>query len=541
MPEQQAQPTRSIRRALLGGTLAAGALLAAACAPDAPPIQRTSGAPAGPADGARPAATAPAPVGSGVASPAEAGATPLARGGRRPDVLLISLDTLRADALGCYGNPRRTSPTIDGLAERGVRFARCYAPAPHTAPSHVSLLSGLLPLAHGVPNASAESKRLAQLNENWPTLTELLAGDGYQTMFVCNGGQLRREMGIERAVEQFDSSTRTFAAAIEVVDAMLDDVARDEPLFSFVHTYETHAPYLPPRRMNGAPLHGRFTDREYRGVLRRTYDKLIGRIDEGAGLAAEFLADSASFKAPDIEFLVGLYHEEVLWTDNQLLRLLEAWSSRRDISNTVVVIVSDHGEQLGERGAFGHRFGLDVELVHVPLIAFGPGIEPRVEDGVVSLASVAAAILEHVGAVVPQHFERGARLARGTAPSAVAHLQEASGMKASVGVVAGPLHYLRGMSGNRSLRETVRDLVADPRGAVTVKASAADLERLRELVGGRMRADQEMRTQFPVVLDEVPTRGQKELLRDLGYSEEGPAVEPPPDESNSGRGGDRER
>jgi hypothetical protein len=537
MPEQQAPPIRSVRRAALVGTILAGALLAAACAPDAPPIQRASRPPVTAADGASPAAPAAATGATGAATDA----SPLARGGRRPDVLLISLDTLRADALGCYGNTRPTSPTIDGLAERGVRFARCYAPAPHTAPSHVSLLSGLLPLAHGVPNASAESQRLAQLNENWPTLTELLAGDGYQTMFVCNGGQLRREMGIERAVEQFDSSTRTFAAAIEVVDSMLGDVAPDEPLFSFVHTYETHAPYLPPRRMNGAPLHGRFTDREYRGVLRRTYDKLIGRIDEGAGLAAEFLAGSEAFTAPDIEFLVGLYHEEVLWTDSQLLRLLEVWSSRRDISNTVVVIVSDHGEQLGERGAFGHRFGLDVELVHVPLIAFGPGIEPRVEDGVVSLASVAAAILEHVDAAVPEHLQRGARLARGSAPSAVAHLQDASGKNASVGVVDGALQYLRGMSGNRSPRETVLDLALDPRGSVAVKASAADLERLRVLVGERIRIDQGMRTRYPVVLDDVPTRGQKELLRDLGYSEEGPADEPPPDESNSGRGGDRER
>jgi len=519
----------------------AGSLLAAACAPDPPPIQRSSGTHAAPADGASPAAPAPAPVGSGVASPAVAGAPAFQRGGRRPDVLLISLDTLRADALGCYGNPRPTSPTIDGLADRGVRFARCYAPAPHTAPSHVSLFSGLLPAAHGVLNASAESERLPSLNENWPTLTEELASAGYQTMFVANQGQLRKQMGLGRGFEQFDASTNTFIEAQKVVATMLADVAADEPLFAFVHTYEPHAPYLPPRSVLGERLHGRFTSAQYDGVLRARYDELIPRVSEGTALASAFLAGADAFTPADLEFLVGLYHEDVLWTDILLSRLLKMWHEQRDISNTIVVIVSDHGEQLGERGAFGHRHGLEVELVHVPLIAFGPGIEARVDDAVVSLAGVAAAILEHLALAAPEHWVRGVRLGSAAPRDGVAHLQDVHGRNASLGVVEGRSQYQRGFGENARAGEWARDLALDPRGLVRAELDADVLTRLRSLVSARTRVDRELRTQFPVVLDEALSREQSELLRDLGYSEEGAADDPPPDESNSGRGGDRER
>jgi arylsulfatase A-like enzyme len=537
MPEQQAHRQHSVRRAARWASLAVWLSVVSSCAPEAPPIERGSGSAT--VSEAAPGAGAPAAPSAVAGRGAPTPSAPALANGRRPDVLLVSLDTLRADALSCYGNPRPTSPFLDALASRGVRFANCYAPTPHTAPSHVSLLSGLLPLAHGVPNASAESKRLARLNENWPTLTQLLAADGFQTVFVCNGGQLRREMGIERAVEQFDSSTKTFAAAIDVVDEMLADVDPNEPLFTFVHTYEPHAPYLPPRRVNGAPLHGRFTDRKYRGVLRRTYDTLIGRVDEGAGLAAEFLADSAAFTPEDVEFLIGLYHEDVLYTDIQLARLVKTWSRHRDFTNTIVVVVSDHGEQLGENGAFGHRYGLGVELVHVPFVARGPGIEPRVDESVVSLAHVAAAILEHVGVGAPEHLQRGAVLASPTSAGSLAHLQDSSGAHAALGVVEGPLHYLRGIGGNRALGESVRDLAADRRGRTEVALSPTELTRLRRLVNERQRADQDLRTSFPTLFDALPTRGQSDMLRDLGYSEEAATDETPAVETGDGRGGDR--
>jgi arylsulfatase A-like enzyme len=478
---------------------------------------------------------------------------------RPPDVLFVSLDTLRADALACYGNPRPTSPNIDALAARGVRFAHCYAPAPHTAPSHVSMLTGLLPVAHGVPNATAQSQRLLGLADEWPILGERLAAAGYQTTFVANQGQLRRDMGLARGIEQFDTNTNTFGGAIDVLERMLEDTDPDRPLFSFVHTYEPHAPYLPPRRMFERDFHGAFTDAEYRGVVHTRYEALLPRAREGTALAREFLAGAESFGPADVEYLVGLYHEDVLWTDAQFGRLLALWSRHRDLANTLVVLVSDHGEQLGERGAFGHRHGLEVELVHVPFVVAGPGVVPRVEDKVVSLAAVPAALLEHLRLPVPAHAVRGARFAvraprrpalepgsepgtesaaeSGTGGAAepavepaaepaaeqrtgIAHLQDPIGPHASLGLVDGSLQFLRGIGRNEA-GEWTRDLAVDPRGLALAAPTAERLDALRRLSLSRQQADVALRARHAPRVLEAPTRDQADLLRALGYTDGG--------------------
>ncbi len=490
--------------------------LALGCAPDTPPIEPTFDR------SAESAGVAPA-----VAASSE--------GRQRPDVLLISLDTLRADALSCYGNTRPTSPNIDEFASKGVRFARCYSPAPHTAPSHVSLLSGLLPTAHGVSNTNADSPRLPSINEKWPLLAEELARAGYRTMFVANKGQLNRDMGLDRGIEQFDASTNTFMQVQAVVEQMLDDVAADEPLFAFVHTYEPHSPYLPPRHALGEQLHGRFTSAEYDGVLRARYDHFIERVHQGAALAHTFLAGAEEFEPADVEFLDGLYHEDVLWTDLQFERLLTLWGTQRDLSNTIVVLVSDHGEQLGERGKFGHNFGLDIELVHVPFIVVGPGIEVRVEDAVVSLAAVAAGILEQVGLTPPAHYERGVQFSSGAPTGTVAHLQDI-GRRPLLGVIEGRWQYLRGVGANSGIGVRAHDLDSDPRGLADSELDPDVLARLSALVDDRDRADKELRKSLPPRFDSKLTREQSDMLRDLGYAgDEGAEPSAPTTDSGEDR------
>jgi len=522
----QTLPKRPVHRALVHGVIVVCSALVLGCAPDASPIERTS------ETAESRSAAADALVATNVDTPAGSAAWPAGR--RRPDVLLISLDTLRADALSCYGNTRPTSPNIDAFAERGVRFERCYAPAPHTAPSHLSLFSGLLPTAHGVSNTNAQSTRVMSISDDWPLLAEELARAGYQTMFAANRGQLRQAMGFARGIEQFDASTKTFIEVQGVVERMLEDVAPDEPLFAFVHTYEPHAPYLPPRHAQGAPLHGRFTSANYDGVLRARYDQLIERAAEGAGLAQAFYAGAETFTPADVEFLIGLYHENVLWTDMLFARLLATWGSHRDLSNTLVVLVSDHGEQLGERGKFAHAFGLEHELVHVPFIVVGPSIEARVEEEVVSLVAVAAAILEHVGLSPPAHYTRGVRFSGGVSNGAIAHLQD-MGRHPSQGVVEGPWQYFRGVRANAAFGDRAYDLASDPRGLVDVELESSVLARLSALVDERDRADRELLRRSPAKNVGTPTPEQLQMLRDLGYTGEGEAEEAPPTNRKGGQ------
>ncbi|MEZ5978943.1 MAG: sulfatase-like hydrolase/transferase [Planctomycetota bacterium] len=128
-----------------------------------------------------------------------------AKAGRRkprneqPDLLLVSLDTLRADRLHCYGNENATSPNIDFFANKGLRFAACIAPSPNTAPSHMTLFTGISPLAHGVRNTSVGDESLTRVNATIPLISELVQEAGYQTLSVREHGQLDGRKGFDRA------------------------------------------------------------------------------------------------------------------------------------------------------------------------------------------------------------------------------------------------------------------------------------------------------------------------------------------------------
>ncbi len=313
---------------------------------------------------------------------------------RPPDLLLVSLDTLRADHLGSYGYARDTSPFLDGLAARGTRFARCIAPAPHTAPSHMSAFTGLDPAAHGVINARADAARVTRVSDRAPLLAEQLARAGYFNALVSEGGNVRPEMGFGRGFHARGFALAPIDYKLDEVSAVLDQAAPDRPLFLFFHTYLVHSPYVPP-----APFFGRFTDPDYRGVFRARYDKLASApLLTQWGEAAGFLdTDSAPTEA-DLAFLVGLYDEGIQHADHQVERLFARWSARRDAANTLFAVFSDHGEEFFEHGRLGHRWGLFGPLVHVPLIVVGPGIPAgRVVPQTASLSALGATLLDALG------------------------------------------------------------------------------------------------------------------------------------------------
>ncbi len=339
---------------------------------------------------------------------------------RKPDVLLIVLDTLRRDRLSIYGHGRETSPAFDHFAQRAALFERAVAPAQWTIPAHASLFTGVYPHQHGLTQANST------LSGALPTLAEILQVNGYHTAAFCNNplvgvlnnglqrgfdefynyasaiphrpydhhkSALRRQFTrwfrpyARRIGNQFAKSDTLFrlslnplfvpvwekyinfkgntAHAIDDLIAYWDDQhagvqpasSADQPMFAFVNLMGAHLPYHPPQDD---------LDRLAPEIKRdrHAYQYMNG-----------FNADGAAWASPPDQpldewqraVLTGFYDAEIAAQDQHLGRLLDHLASSGALDHTVVIIAADHGEGHGEHELFGHGFNVHQELVHVPL------------------------------------------------------------------------------------------------------------------------------------------------------------------------------
>jgi choline-sulfatase len=289
---------------------------------------------------------------------------------RPPNVLLISIDTLRADRLGSYGYKAAQTPVLDALAARGARFAQATTTTPLTLPAHTSLLTGTFPTFHGVRDNGQ-----FYVDDDQTTLAEVLKARGYRTGGFVGAFVLDRRWGIAQGFDtyfdDFDLGKYELAAGIdaaqrpgnEVVDRAAGWIGQqsNQPFFAWVHLYDPHAPYAAPE-----PFASRFP---------------------------------AS--------LQGAYDAEVAFTDAQVGRLLDAVGLAR--GNTVVVVVGDHGESLGEHGEQQHGFFVYDAVTQIPLIVAGPNIPARAVADQVRIVDVMPTILAAVG-MAPPRAAQGANL-----------------------------------------------------------------------------------------------------------------------------------
>jgi arylsulfatase A-like enzyme len=309
-----------------------------------------------------------------------------------PDVLFLSVDTVRADRLSCYGYERPTTPELDRLAAAGVRFAHALSPSSQTAPSHMSIFSGLDPIAHGLRNVVASDQHSARVHDDVPLLPETFLAAGYRTCAIGDTGNVHPVMGFGRGFEQQSFRMQDLAAKLPEFADLCETESRTRPLFLFFHTYQVHSPYLPPEGW-----FGRFADVDYQGPFRQRYDQLIGRpLGQAFAAAGSFLDPFDGLGEEDVRWLSDLYDENLAWTDAGLGELLRLWAEHRG-DDTLVVVFSDHGEEFYEHGGFGHRRGLYRELVHVPLLFRGRGVGRGVVEATVSLTGLAATVAELAG------------------------------------------------------------------------------------------------------------------------------------------------
>ncbi len=328
-------------------------------------------------------------------------------GDEGPSVLLVVIDTLRADKLGCYGNPRGLTPAIDRLAREGVVFERACAHAPWTLPSVATLLTSLHPQEHGAGGwldlsglaaGGPTRPRFHGLDAEIETLAERFHDAGYATAAVFNVDFLAESFGLTQGFAHVDTlwsnNNRDVRTAAGTTAAALDWLAanRRRPFFLMVHYFDPHAVYAPPpafRRRFAAPR-----DRTSDDAVFGTRQDLLGLRGGRIELDHAVLARAER-----------LYDGEIAYTDSEIGHLLAGLDELDLRSSTLAVVTADHGEEFLDHGGFEHGHTLYDELLRVPLILALPAVLPpqRVARRV-RLIDVAPTLCELTGVPAASSF-----------------------------------------------------------------------------------------------------------------------------------------
>ncbi|RME22394.1 MAG: hypothetical protein D6798_15910 [Deltaproteobacteria bacterium] len=281
----------------------------------------------------------------------------------QPDIVLVLVDTLRADHLGVYGYERPTSPHIDAWAQGASVFDRAYAHSGWTLASVASLFTGRLPHQHRTGHAPVADGLYCPLPDDVPTVAEQLRAAGYRTGAFINNTFLAPEFRLNRGFEHWDwvgSSNLEHRSAADTVAAALQWMgeAPDTPVYAVVHMMEPHAFYNPPE-----PFLGTFSDAH--------------PLPEGQVIDRSTIVSWQTYEAlptpEQRDRLIALYDEEILTVDAAFQALLDGLEARPADRPTLVVFTADHGEEFWDHGGYEHGHTLMGELTRVPLIVKGPG------------------------------------------------------------------------------------------------------------------------------------------------------------------------
>ena len=348
-------------------------------------------------------------------------------------LLWISIDTLRADHLSCYGYERETSPNLDRLANSGVRFESCYSPTSWTLPSHLTMLTGQAISVHGLDEERHFGVRDENGNPQGVSLYGKFISEHLDEAGFLNGGfyswkylepkygfgagfkrwqrigrsisshpkklarlkRLRESGETQELAEWMESEPELFdfhAAGddlvvdrgIEFLDAALED---DERVFLFLHLFDPHEDYVP-----NAPFDRLFTDPAYQGPI------------DGRNVSSKDSLVNRAMSAEDLAQLIALYDGEIAWTDSQIGRLLEELDRRGIAEQTLIQVTSDHGEEFFEHGGKSHRHNVYAETTRVPWILAGAADLPagQVIHGPVGLVDQVPTVLAWLGLPVPE-------------------------------------------------------------------------------------------------------------------------------------------
>lgn len=315
---------------------------------------------------------------------------------KKPNIILITLDTTRVDHLGCYGYHRNTSPNLDELAQKSVIYTNAIAPSSWTLPSHASLFTGKFTTSHGVqydPNGPLkltsaiegpkawEVYRARGLAQDETTLAQILKQTGYNTGAVVGGPWMKKVFGFQKGFDFYDDQqigSVNGRVATQVTNAAISWLQKinSKNFFLFLNYFDPHGPYTPP-----------------------------------AAYAGKFLPTGMSIddNSRSLEKRLALYDAEILYMDHCIGQLIRFLKEKKVYDNTWFIITADHGELFGEHGKFGHGLYLFQEEIHVPLFMKYPGSEvlPAKTNSPVQLTDLLPLICKRLGLSPPTNIQGG--------------------------------------------------------------------------------------------------------------------------------------
>lgn len=298
----------------------------------------------------------------------------------RPDIILVTVDTLRADALSCLGGPEGLTPNLDTLARRGVLFQNAISQGCFTAPAMASLATGVYPLEHGVMDWGDDGGDFSGAG-----LPARLSKAGYRTVFLSAHGGLKEIRPLRGGFDVFRDAQGT--SGRELTGLALAEIrrVREQPLFLWVHYFDPHGPYEPPEEVGRA-----FTDSSHVEALSGIpYEEWTQAVLSGF-----------SFQDQG-RFFTRMYQGEVRVVDTEIGRLIDAFEASCSGSAWSGAVTADHGENLTDHAPlFDHRNAVFDSLVRVPLILLGSDLSPDVVPGVVETRGLPKVLLEAAGVPV---------------------------------------------------------------------------------------------------------------------------------------------
>jgi arylsulfatase A-like enzyme len=394
-----------------------------------------------------------------------------------PNIILIALDAAGTDHISAYGYPKPTTPNLDNLAKQGILFENAVAPAPWTLPSFAAVFTGLLPHQNGTTWETP-------LPNGFATLASILGSRGYQTAgFNANHTYGTARTGLAQGFNEYDDDDGTFLTDLGSIGfvklfswvvyypfiradyfprrdahALNQDIVLwaghcgNEPFFLFVNYFDAHEPYSPI-----ADIGNRF------GYAKRSIAQRIRSEMNGRPLLIEAPRSPAEQDA-----LIAGYDSGIAYADSQIGNLLHLLETSPESSNTYVIVFGDHGQTFGSHRHYGHGWGLNFDLLHVPLIIAGPKIpEGRVIKGPVSLQQLYATVLDISNGGDAAVVEGSLRCSWGAAsaacgPTPLAISELAAGDSSSISLVMSGMHLIRNSAGDLHLF----DLTNDPKELV---------------------------------------------------------------------------
>lgn len=305
----------------------------------------------------------------------------------RFNVVLISIDSLRYDHVGCYGYPRPTTRALDALASHGARFETAHSTTTWTLPAHVALMTGLADDLHGVV------VDYAPLDPNRTLLAEEFQRAGYETAGFYGGVYLDKAFGFDRGFRTYENcgvdvprgreaqadheshGVQTAPKTEAAAERFLAQRPADKPFFLFLHHWDVHFDYIAPKEYVDRFANG------YRGTLDVSNFWTNDAIH--AGMAPE-----------DLQYVKACYDAQIAFVDDHLARLFAKLDELGLRETTYIIVTADHGEEFFDHGNKGHRLNLHEETLRIPLVVAGPGIAPRVITNPARLIDVMPTLLD---------------------------------------------------------------------------------------------------------------------------------------------------